>query len=149
VDINLHSRIEGRIQETLPPVNHGDYSYNPKPIRTEPPVGHNTMIHLYRCPKSSGGLNFCLKRFPGYCQEQVRIEDDADEELAWGIELVEGRDWVYLWVIGFLILSFSIAFGIGWTMVRKDVSGGFTVAGTLMTTFTCLLGTIQVALEAL
>lgn len=147
MDINLHSRMEGRIREALPPADHYEYSYDPKPIQFEPPVGHNTMIHLYRCPKSSG--NFCLKRFPGYCQEQVRMDENADETLAWGIELVEGRDWVYLWVIGFLISCSGITFGVVWSVLQGDVSGGFTVAGTLMTTFTCLIGTFQVALEAL
>ncbi|TVY58466.1 hypothetical protein LSUE1_G008733, partial [Lachnellula suecica] len=126
VDINLHSRMEGRIPETRPPVTHNDYSYSPKPIRIEPPVGHNTLIHLYRCPQSNDSLNFCLKRFPGYRQEQVCMGTDADEELAWGIELVEGRDWAYLWVVGFLISGCSIGFGVGWTVVKSDISGGFT-----------------------
>ena len=141
--------MENRIRDTLPPADHNDYSYNPKPIRIEPPIGHNTMIHLYRCPKSSGGFSFCLKRFPGYCQDQVRMSEDVDEELAWGVELVEGRDWVYLWLIGFLISSFGIAFGVGWSVVRKDISGGFTVAGAVMTTISCFVGTIQITLEAL
>lgn len=77
------------------------------------------------------------------------MAEGADEELAWGVELVEGRDWVYLYVIGFLISSFGMAFGIAWSVARNDISGGFTVAGAVVTTFTCLVGTIQVALEAL
>ncbi|EHK97898.1 hypothetical protein M7I_6317 [Glarea lozoyensis 74030] len=124
VDIDLHSRVEGRILETIPPVNHGDYSYDPKPIRHEPPVGHRTMMHRYCCPKACD-LSHCLKRFPGYCQEQVRIQDDADDEIAWGIELVEGADLAYAWVFMLLIMGSSITFGIGWAVVRKDLSGGF------------------------
>lgn len=107
------------------------------------------MLHRYQCPKECGGLDFCLKRFPKHISGVVMIEDGKDEATAWGIELLEGRDWAYLWFIGLLAIFCAMIFGVVWARVMKDVSGGFTVAGYIVTAFACIVGTIQVSLETL
>lgn len=131
----------------IPPSNDSDYDYEPKPIDMAPPVGHNSMLHCYRCPKACGKLDFCLRRFPGYKSRTISIDDDKDTRIAWGIELVEGQDWGFLWVLGFLITASSMIFGIAWTLVMKDIQGGFTVAGYIVALETTLVGTVQFAIE--
>ncbi|OCK79796.1 hypothetical protein K432DRAFT_382736 [Lepidopterella palustris CBS 459.81] len=154
ITIKLHFRVSGQIPpgthpDYLPPHPYPEYFYKPAPITMEPPVGHNTMLHRYRCPKECGGLDFCLKRFPKHINGEVTIEDSKDETTAWGIELVEGRDWAYLWFIGLLTILCAMIFGVVWARVMKDVSGGFIVAGYVVAAFACLVGTIQVSLETL
>jgi hypothetical protein len=131
----------------LPPHPHLEYSYNPAPITMEPPVGHNTMLHRYRCPNECDGLDFCLKRFPKHISGMVRIKDGKDEATAWGIELVQERDLECLWHIGLLAIFCAMIIGIVWSRVMKVVSGGFTVAGYIVTAFACVVGTIQAYLE--
>lgn len=140
--------MSGQVLAAIPPPEHPQYSYDPVPIQMEPPVGHNTMLHRYRCPKACKDSDFCVRRFPGYLHEDVDIAADRDEEIAWGIELVEGQNWAYLWVVGFLIAVCSIIFGVVWSVVMKDVQGGFTVAAYIASTGACLAGTVQVALES-
>ncbi len=107
------------------------------------------MLHFYQCPQIGDGLDFCLKRFPKHVRDKVYVEDGNDEATAWGIELLEGRYWAYLWFIGLLAISCSMVFGVIWAKVMKDVSGGFTVAGYIVTAFACLVGSIQVSLETM
>ena len=66
----------------LPPKRHPEYFYEPAPITMEPPIGHNIMLHRYRCPKECGGLDFCLKRFPKHINGKVIIESRKDEATA-------------------------------------------------------------------
>ncbi|KAL8910556.1 MAG: hypothetical protein Q9171_004138 [Xanthocarpia ochracea] len=147
IDILVHSRMADQVLAAIPPSNDSDYDYEPKPIDMAPPVGHNSMLHCYRCPKACGQLDFCLRRFPGYKSHTVSIDDDKDTRIAWGIELVEGQDWGFLWVLGFLITASSMIFGIAWTLVMKDIQGGFTVAGYIIALEITLVGTVQFAIE--
>jgi hypothetical protein len=79
----------------------------------------------------------------------VTIDEENDEATAWGIELVEGRDWAYLWFVGLLAILCAMTFGVVWARIMNDLSGGFTVAGYIVTTLACLIGTIQISLESL
>jgi hypothetical protein len=73
----------------------------------------------------------------------VTMLNGADENKAWGVQLLDGRDYAFLWVTGLIVSLASLAFGISWAVIRDDISGGFTVAGYTATTLACFVGTLQ------
>jgi hypothetical protein len=93
-------------------------------------------------------MDFCLTRFPGHLKDNIILQNGVDETIAWGVELVEGRDDAFLWVVGFIVALCSLAFGICWAVFRDDISGGFTVASYAATTLACFVGTVQYGLES-
>ena len=137
----------GQVSASIPPPEHPHYSYSPTPITMEPPIGHDTMLHCFRCPEVCSKSDFCLKRFPGHLYPDVTVDNDSDEGIAWGVELVEGREWAFLWIISFLVMSCSVAFGVVYTVVMRDVQGGFTVAGFIVAFGASLVGTLQITME--
>ena len=147
VDILLNSPKEGQIAASLPHPGDSEYIYNPKPIEMEPPVGHNTMMHCFQCPFSCTNLDFSLRRFPGFILDTVQISPDNDYTIAWGIELVEGKHWALLWVPSFFILLCSLLFGVTYTLVKKDIQGGFTVASYIAMLEASAFGSLQILLE--
>lgn len=90
--------MQNRIMESLPPLVDQAYKYDPKPVEYWPPVGHERMKHLYYCPKKCKGSTQCLERFPKHCTVNVTVGGTQGDAFAWGLELVEGRDWKFLFV---------------------------------------------------
>ncbi|PMD60835.1 uncharacterized protein K444DRAFT_381222 [Hyaloscypha bicolor E] len=54
-DIKFFSCEERKVRESLPPEDHPDYLYAPKPIRSIPPVGHNMLLTMYHAPRNGTG----------------------------------------------------------------------------------------------
>ena len=146
MEVVVHSKMKDRVQEALPADDNVNYYYQPKPRSMEPPVGHNTMLHLYHCPWECDLYSrYCLERFPGYRHDDIQIP--ADDGIEWGLEIVQARSFLLLWVFGLVILCASMLFGVLWSVFMHDIQGGFTVAGYMASIFACLFGTIQVMLD--
>ena len=104
-------------------------------------------MHLYNNPGECRGGDFCTVRFPKHCAVNVTIDHETGEAFAWGIELVEGRAWEFLCVVGLFVIGSSMTFGVVWARVMTDVSGGFTVAAYMLGLLACLVGTVQVVID--
>lgn len=140
----MHSQMDARYDESLPPSSNRSYDYIPRPVRHWPPVGHELMKHWIYCPKRVRGSTICLERFPKHCAKELAQGNSRDDVVGWGLELVEGRDWKFLFVPLLMILVLSTTFGVAWAHFMNDISGGFTVASYMVTAFTLVLGTIEV-----
>lgn len=112
-----------------------------------PAVGHNLLMHFYECPRSCDQTDFCIRRFPKHCACQIQVSEETQEAFAWGIELVEGIDWAYFWVFGFVIVTASTTFGIAWACKKGSIQDGFTVAAYMIAVFAFMAGAMQVAFD--
>lgn len=86
-----------------------------------------------------------MERFPKHCTVDVTVNGAVSEAFAWGLELIEGRDWKFLFVPCLVVIILSIVFGVAWACLKNDVSGGFAVSGTTLTLLTCFIGAVEVA----
>jgi hypothetical protein len=141
--------MEARIRESLPRKNDNDYDFAPPEPDFLPPIGHNEMMHYFYKPCTGQDEDCHIRRFPGHKLNPVPFQPTEEEKYVWGIELVESesREWLYLSIPVFIVFFFSMVFGTIWTVVLRDVQGGFTVAGYIVTSGLALLGSIQVFLE--
>jgi hypothetical protein len=147
LDVTKHSEVlrDQDYEASLPPGSNRDYEYNPNPITHWPPVPHNLMKNWIYCPKDIRGSTVCTERFPKYRSQDVLSKGGGDDIFGWGIELVEGRYWKWLFVPLSLLLFLSTAFGAAWAYYKNDISGGFAVASYMIAAATLLIGTIEVA----
>jgi hypothetical protein len=143
VEIHIHSQMQDQTHEYPPPETNRSYVYSPRPVQHYTPVGHELMKHLYYCPKKCSGSTFCIERFPKHDALDVLRSGRTNEAYAWGIELIEARNWKFLWVTVSIIMLASLAAGIFWSCIRKDVSGGFTIAAYMNTLLTVRLGAAE------
>jgi hypothetical protein len=65
-----------------------------------------------------------------------------NEVIGWGFHFEEGWHWATVLVIIFLVVLFSLLFGIMWSVLRKDIQGGFAVSGFVLTSCSLLGGFI-------
>jgi hypothetical protein len=140
-------------RHALPPSRHSnvpegsEWFYQPDPSKFIPPIPSERLVHYYNCPKACLDKSYCRDRFPKHIRDRPRIVDGDEEVASWGIELLERRDWEYLWVIGLIVFIVGGLFGLLWAILMHDIQGGYTVAGYIAGGTACLIGTIQVALD--
>ena len=93
VDVTNYSRDDVPAIGALPPEDHVNYVYYPKPIERIPPVGHNWLLQLYHCHEDGLGYDHCLRSIPKHRAEEVTSDLLTRPLRGWGIELVEGVNW--------------------------------------------------------
>lgn len=147
IDVLVHSGMQQRAHASFPPHTDLKYIYNPWPVHHWPPVGHNTMKHMYLCAERCKGLSNCRDRFPKHISEGVTIDNARGEAYAWGIELTEERAWWFLGVAGLVVVVASLVTGVAWACLKQDVQGGLAIAAYMPTTLACLYATLQVVLD--
>ncbi|PVH74817.1 hypothetical protein DL98DRAFT_428693, partial [Cadophora sp. DSE1049] len=136
---------------SLPPEDHPDYLYFPKPYGSFPPVGHNILLTMYDAPRNGTGLKTCSNRLPTYVLDKVPLRLDDGLGNAWGLELIEGRSWEILWYVGFVTFACGSAIGLAYGLAKHDISAGFAIAGFLQTSCGVVvgLGTLSATVEYL
>lgn len=140
--------VDIRKTDDIPPETHKDeYRYRPIPAEVIPPIGENHLMHLYDYPEDAEDTAICLDKVPKKLRERLGVCPQRGTGLGWGIHFVEGLHWIKLWILGFIGLLMSIAFGIAWACVRTDVQGGFGIAACMMVGLTFTTGVVQAALE--
>lgn len=139
--------VDIRKTDDIPPETHKDeYRYRPIPADLIPPIGENHLLHLYDHPEDAEDTAVCLDRVPKKIRERLEVCPQRGTGVGWGIHLVEGLHWTKLWILGFVGVLVSIAFGIAWACMRNDVQGGFSIAACMMVGLTFTTGIVQAAL---
>lgn len=147
VQFELHrkSLVDIRKRNDIPPEDRrNEYRYRPVPAEVIPPVGKNFLMHIYHHPEDADQETVCLARFPKRVKETLKL-GGADMPVGWGIEFVEGVHWNKVWCFGFAIVAVSLVTGVVWSCVRRDVQGGFGIAGYMMAFLTFMVGMLQAA----
>ena len=124
-----------------------NWSYSPNPATVVPPVPHETMLHWYYDPSCCAESRYCLDRLPKSLTEDPIADEVTGDAISWGIELVEGRDFANLWIIGMIIVALSSFVGGFWALYKHEVQAGFNIACFMIAAFSCMVGTLQVALD--
>ena len=131
----------------IPPETHKDeYRYRPIPAEFIPPIGENHLMRLYHHPEDAEDTATCLDKVPKKLRERLGGCPQRGTGVGWGIYFVEGIHWTKLWMLGFLGLLVSIAFGIAWACMRDDVQGGVGIAACMMVGLTFTTSIVQAAL---
>jgi hypothetical protein len=104
-------------------------------------------MHLWHYPDHAADGTLCVQRFPKKLRERLQLCPQQGVGHGWGIYIVEGLQWSKLWVMGFAGFLASTLVGASWSVVKRDVQGGFGLAGFLLIFWIFTLGTVQAGLE--
>ena len=132
--------VDIRKENDIPPADNKQYTYQPVPAETVPPIGKNHLMHMFHHPEDGEGKSVCFNRFPKKKRYQLQVLNGSQTQPGWGINFVEGIYWQKIFAIGMVICLLSLVFGIAWAVKRDDVQGGFGVAAYVLTFLSCLVG---------
>jgi hypothetical protein len=134
--------------DCIPPEAQKDnYLYRPMPAEFEPPIGKNQMRHLYDHPDHADDLPVCYSRVPRKLRERLAAAPGLGRSEGWGICFIEGVSWPRVCALGLAGVLASTIFGVVWTVVQKDIQGGFGVASYMLGVLVLGLGALQGAFE--
>jgi hypothetical protein len=134
--------------DCIPPEAQKDnYLYRPMPAEFEPPIGKNQMRHLYDHPDHADDLPVCYSRVPRKLRERLSAAPGIGRSDGWGICFIEGVSWPRVCALGLAGVLASTIFGVVWTVVQKDIQGGFGVASYMLGVLVLGLGALQGAFE--
>lgn len=122
-----------------------EYEWDPEVTLTLPPIGSNWMMHIFDCPEDASDSQICVTRFPKKLRD--RLEFGRDER-GWGIYFEDSRHWGII-VVCITIVGFfgSLAFGIYWNVVMKDIQGAWGVAGWMVAAIGLLLFALHASVQ--
>lgn len=120
------------------------HEYLYQPCDLVPPVGENLMAHLFHHPEDANERSTTCLRAPKKRKAKLSICPQQGTSVGWGIHLVEGWVVARVWLL-FLILFFggSLAFGICWAVLQRDVQTAFGVSAYIVALGGLLAGTVQ------
>lgn len=127
----LPNNLVNILTEDCPPVDSG-YTPVKDSFATFPPISSNIMIHLYENPDHADISKLLTSRIPKKLDSELQICPIKRYGHGWGLELVDGLNWKKVWVVGFIGLVLSCAFGILWSVLRHDVQGGWAITACMM-----------------
>jgi hypothetical protein len=134
--------------DCIPPEAQKDnYLYRPMPAEFVPPIGKNQMRHLYDHPDHADDLPVCYSRVPRKLRERLSAAPGIGRSDGWGICFIEGVSWPRVCALGLAGVLASTLFGVTWTVVQKDIQGGFGVASYMLGVLVLGLGALQGAFE--
>lgn len=135
----------------IPPETKKDeYRYRPIPAEVIPPICENHLMYLYDHPEDADDADdtgVCLQKIPKKVRSRLLVCPSRETGLGWGIHFAEGLHWTKLWWLGLAGFLASIAFGISWSVAKKDIQGAFGVAACMMVVLTFTMDILQAAFE--
>ena len=143
-ELHIKDLVDIRKVPDMPPeTKKHEYLYQPCDL--VPPVGENLMAHLFHHPEDANEVSSitCL-RAPKKRKAKLSVCPRQGTSLGWGIHLVEGWVVARIWLLVLvLFLVGSLAFGVCWTALRRDVQGAFGVAAYVVALGGLVAGTVQ------
>lgn len=123
-------------QPPLTPLETGQHDTRPRqqPAPAElyhcPPIGGAILMHHFNYPDHIINTSFsCYRQIPKRTGGKVAGSAESMVQ-CWGLYLEEGWDRDRLLLSIVVIIVLSLVFAVTWTVVRDDISGGWTVAAT-------------------
>lgn len=127
----------------MPPENK-KHEYLYQPCDLVPPVGENLMAHLFHHPEDANEASITCLRAPKKRKAKLSVCPQQGTSVGWGIHLVEGWVVARVWLLVLvLFLVGSLAFGVCWAALRRDVQGAFGVAAYVVALGGLVAGTVQ------
>lgn len=109
-----------------------DYSYDPTPAKTNPPIGPNLLAHLFEHPEDAEVLPVLFRKIPKRLRDKLEPCPVKGSAEGWGVQFAEGIDWFVVLLCGCMGFTLTLIFAVVWSIVRGDVQGGFAIAGFML-----------------
>ncbi|KAF3762566.1 hypothetical protein M406DRAFT_341767 [Cryphonectria parasitica EP155] len=126
VDIHIHPAIPPEDQARQ------NYTYEPLPAETIPPIGPNLLMHLFEHPDHAEILPILYKKIPQKLRAQLEACPIKGSAVGWGLQFVEGTNWFHVFLCGCLGFISALLFAVVWSIVRRDIQGGFAISGFML-----------------
>lgn len=111
-----------------------NYSYEPLPAQTIPPIGPNLLMHLFQHPDHADVEPVIYRKIPKKLRARLEACPVKGSAVGWGVHFTEGVNWVALFAYGCIGFSCALIFAVAWSIVRGDIQSGFAI-GSFMVTF--------------
>jgi hypothetical protein len=124
-----------------------EYRCRPAPEikpKFEPAIGTQRLTHYFLNPEC---VEVTQKTILAQLPKRVgHLSASSDqEEIGWGIHFQESWHWRTInFVVGILVASFSLIFGIVWSISKGDIQDAFAISSFWLTLGSLLLGYIAV-----
>ena len=115
-------------------VKNKEYLYAPCPIKISNPLLRMPYLHELFQPGEHSGC-FWVQRTPKKLNSRLEFSD-SQENVGWGVHIVEGPNWMAFFVLLWIILVLSLVLSVTYAVLKKDVSSGFTMGGWVVAVFT-------------
>lgn len=146
-DMYCSTLVDIRKVDDIPPEScRNEYAYDPMPAETIPPIGPNLLMHLCEHPEDAEPTPVLFQRLPRRLRCRLEACPQRGWRQGWGMQFVEGANWLKVFACGLIAFSVSLIFGIIWAILRDDVKGGVGIAGVVLSFGLFTVGTIQAAL---
>lgn len=119
-------------ESILPETQNYDYTYDPLPAETSPPIGSNTLVHLFEHPDHAEWEPVLYRRIPKKLRQKLKACPVKKSAVGWGVHFVEGLNTFTVFIYGCLGFAATLVLAVAWSIVRNDVQGGFAIAGFLL-----------------
>jgi hypothetical protein len=124
-----------------------DYTFDPLPAETNPPIGPRLLAHLLEHPGHAEVLPILYRKFPKKLRVKLQACSQKGRAAGWGIEFVEGLNWFIVFLCGCAGFTAALASAIVWTVLRDDVQGGFAIAGFMLAFLGFCLGVARTEIQ--
>lgn len=109
-----------------------DYSYDPVPAETNPPIGPNLLMHLFAHPEDAEVLPVLFRKIPKRLRDKLEPCPVKGSAVGWGVQFVEGIDWFVVFLCGCVGFTLAFIFAVVWSIIRRDIQGGFAIAAFML-----------------
>lgn len=148
LQFSVHHRkfvdIQSPVPSIPPLIEKDNYDYVPYDPSLLPPIGEERMTHLFHHPEHADDATEISQQAPKKRKTPIDPNDPLAHRQGWGIHVVEGivlERLLFLWTVFFL--AGSLAFGICWSILEKDIGGAWTVSAWISTLGALLVAFIQ------
>jgi hypothetical protein len=98
-------------------------------------------LHMFFKPQGHTATSFFLRRLPKKLDSKLQCSLDPDKmATGWGIHIIDGPNWFTLSCLFLCMLFSSAVVAITWSVVRKDLQGGFAIGSFLVALQTTIVG---------
>lgn len=123
------------------------YIYNPLPANPNPPIGANLLMHLFQNPTHADVEPIMHRRIPKKLRDRLEPCSVKGSAVGWGLQFVEGVDWVILFCYGCLGFFSALVLAVAWSIARADIQSGFAMGGFVVTFVIFCLGVAQTEVQ--
>ncbi|KAK2598817.1 hypothetical protein N8I77_012204 [Diaporthe amygdali] len=124
-----------------------NYSYQPLPAETNPPIGPNLLMHLFKHPEDADVELVIYRKIPKKLRDKLEACPLKGTAVGWGVHFTEGINWFALFTCGCIGFTGALVFAVAWSTARGDIQSGFAIGGFIVTFMLFCLGIARTEIE--
>lgn len=110
-----------------------NYSYDPLPAQTNPPIGSKLLMHLFQNPDHANFEPILYRKIPKKLRCRLEACPVKGSAVGWGVHFGEGINGRALFAYGCIGFFCALVFSVAWSMARDDIQSGFAIGGFIVT----------------